>query len=133
MPSLCSIVQNSFRDQRAVLCTAAPLHTKHSLLLFATYLPYTFLEIVLQMLKKVPEHHVPAPSNHSYLPVARVPYSVRLRGCTEQELPPAAGTQAEDQLLYHLGETKRVSSLLKRESVSHTLMSICFRKNPSPI
>lgn len=120
MTSLCSIVQNSFRDQCAVFSAAASFHTKHYLLgwvLFATYLPYIFLEIVLWMLKTAPEQHMLAPTNHSYLPGARVLHTVRLWGCTEQKLPPTAGTQAEDQLLCHLWKTKWVSSLLKRESV----------------
>lgn len=134
MPSLCSIVQNSFRDQRAVFSAAASLRTKHCLLgwvPFATYLPSIFLEIVLWMLKTAPEQHMPAPSKHSYLPGARVLHTVRLWGCTEQKLPPSASSQAEDQLLCHLWETKWVSSLLKRESVHCTLLISSFRKSPS--
>lgn len=120
MPSLCSIVQNSFRDQCAVFSAAASLHAKHCLLgwvLFATYLSYIFLEIVLWMLKTAPKQHMLAPTNHSYLPGAHVLHTVRLWGCTEQKLPPTASTQAEDPLLSHLLETKWVFSLLKRQSV----------------
>lgn len=75
MPSLCSVLWNSSRDYKYSVCCSST-STKHRLLdwvLFATYLLYIFLEIVLGMLKTAPEQHMPIASNPSYLTGAVCP------------------------------------------------------------
>lgn len=127
MPSLCSIARNSFREcKHSVCCSSASRWTL-----------FTRLSPVCHLLGL----HLPGnctsdaknsswePHASSYLPGASMPRTVRLRGCTEQKLPPTAGTQSGDQLLWW--ETKSLSSLLLAEGmyIMHPLVQL-FQETP---